>query len=89
MAVIISQGITSVKKRPRPLARPSCKSFYILGLNQVERRRIELPTGILGCDAKQLDNLFDLYKAWRDENKVGFNRVNLEKLVLWLEERAG
>lgn len=26
----------------------------------------------------QLDHLFDLYKAWRDENKVGFNRVDLE-----------
>ena len=33
--------------------------------------------------------LFDLYKAWRDENKVGFNRVDLEKLAAWLEERAG
>jgi hypothetical protein len=26
---------------------------------------------------------------WRDENKVGFNRVDLEKLAAWLEERAG
>ncbi len=33
--------------------------------------------------------LFDLYKAWRDENKVGFNRVDLEKLAAWLGERAG
>ncbi len=33
--------------------------------------------------------LFDLYKAWRDENKIGFNRVDLEKLAAWLEERAG
>jgi hypothetical protein len=33
--------------------------------------------------------LFDLYKAWRDANKVGFNRVDLEKLAAWLEERAG
>lgn len=33
--------------------------------------------------------LFDLYKAWRDECKVGFNRVDLEKLLAWLEERAG
>ena len=39
-------------------------------------------------DTKQLDNLFDLYKAWRDENKVGFNRVDLEKLAAWLGERA-
>jgi hypothetical protein len=31
--------------------------------------------------------LFDLYKAWRDENKVGFNRVDLEKLLGWLKER--
>jgi hypothetical protein len=30
--------------------------------------------------------LFDLYKAWRDENKVGFNRIDLEKLTDWLEE---
>jgi hypothetical protein len=27
--------------------------------------------------------------AWRDVNKVGFNRVDLEKLAAWLEERAG
>jgi hypothetical protein len=33
--------------------------------------------------------LFDLYQAWRDESKVGFNRVDLEKLLAWLEERAG
>jgi hypothetical protein len=40
-------------------------------------------------DAEQLNKgtaLFDLYKAWRDENKVGFNRVDLEKLVGWLKE---
>ena len=43
-----------------------------------------------GCDSAQVDKrLFDLYKAWRDENKVGFNRVDLEKLAAWLEERAG
>jgi len=41
-------------------------------------------------DPGQVDKgLFDLYKAWRDENKVGFNRVDLEKLAAWLEERAG
>ena len=40
-------------------------------------------------DAGQLEALFDLYKSWRDENKVGFNRVDLEKLAAWLEERAG
>jgi hypothetical protein len=33
-------------------------------------------------------HLFDLYKAWRDENKVGFNRVDLEKLIDWLGEHA-
>ena len=27
--------------------------------------------------------------SWRDENKVGFNRVDLEKLAAWLWERAG
>jgi hypothetical protein len=32
------------------------------------------------------NTLFDLYKAWRDECKVGFNRVDLEKLVEWLKE---
>lgn len=37
-------------------------------------------------DPEQLNHLFDLYKAWRDENKVGFNRVDLEKLLGWLEE---
>ncbi len=42
-----------------------------------------------GYDAKQLNNLFDLYKAWRDGCKVGFNRVDLEKLVAWIEERTG
>ena len=41
------------------------------------------------CDPKQLTHLFDLYKAWRDANKVGFNRVDLEKLVGWLKEHAG
>ena len=32
--------------------------------------------------------LFDLYKAWRDENKVGFNRVDLGELIGWLEEHS-
>ena len=32
------------------------------------------------------DTLFNLYKAWRDECKVGFNRVDLGKLVGWLKE---
>ncbi len=41
-------------------------------------------------DPGQIDKgLFDLYKVWRDQNKVGFNRVDLEKLVAWIEERAG
>ena len=41
-------------------------------------------------DPGQVDkDLFDLYKPWRDENKVGFNRVDLEKLAAWLEKRAG
>ena len=41
-------------------------------------------------DPEELDKrLFDLYKAWRDENKVGFNRVDLEKLAAWLGDRAG
>jgi hypothetical protein len=30
--------------------------------------------------------LFDLYKAWRDGNKVGFNRIDLEKLLGWLKQ---
>ncbi len=30
----------------------------------------------------------DLYKAWRDGNKVGFNRVDLEKLIVWLHEHG-
>jgi hypothetical protein len=37
---------------------------------------------------EELDHLFDHYKAWRDENKVGFNRVDLEKLVGWLKEHG-
>lgn len=32
------------------------------------------------------DTLYELYKAWRDECKVGFNQVDLEKLVQWLDE---
>ena len=36
-----------------------------------------------------LFGLFDLHKAWRDENKVGFNRVDLDKLLDWLGERTG
>ncbi len=42
-------------------------------------------------DPEQLNTgsvLFDLYKAWRDGNKVGFNRVDLEKLLAWLKEHA-
>jgi hypothetical protein len=31
------------------------------------------------------NTLYELYKAWRDECKVGFNRVDLEKLVDWLK----
>ena len=42
-----------------------------------------------GYDAGQLENLFDLYKPWRDGCKIGFNRVDLDKLIQWLEERAG
>ncbi len=38
-------------------------------------------------DAEALNKgLFDLYKPWRDENKVGFNRVDLDKLIAWLHE---
>ena len=40
------------------------------------------------CDPEQLNHLFDLYKAWRDENKVGFNRVDLDRLVEWLHEHG-
>ena len=35
------------------------------------------------------NTLFDLYKAWRDGCKVGFNRVDLEKLMNWLKEHEG
>jgi hypothetical protein len=34
------------------------------------------------------NTLFELYKAWRDECKVGFNRVDLEKLVGWLKKNG-
>ena len=47
---------------------------------------------LAGVDSEALNKgnvLFDLYKAWRDANKVGFNRVNLEKLVEWLGEHGG
>ena len=42
-------------------------------------------------DAEQLNEgntLFDLYKVWRDQCKVGFNRVDLEKLLGWLKEHG-
>lgn len=32
------------------------------------------------------NTLFELYRAWRDGCKVGFNRVDLEKLTGWLGE---
>jgi hypothetical protein len=35
------------------------------------------------------ETLYELYKAWRDECKVGFNRVDLAKLVEWLKENGG
>lgn len=35
------------------------------------------------------NTLFELYKAWRDECKVGFNRVDLERLVGWLGKHGG
>jgi hypothetical protein len=41
-----------------------------------------------GHSPEELDHLFDLYKAWRDECKAGFNRVDLEKLVAWLKEQG-
>lgn len=39
-------------------------------------------------ELNQGNMLFDLYKAWRDDCKVGFNRVNLEKLLVWLNEHG-
>jgi hypothetical protein len=42
-----------------------------------------------GHDPDELNKgsmLFDLYKVWRDGNKVGFNRMDLDKLVTWLHE---
>jgi hypothetical protein len=45
---------------------------------------------LAGYDSEELNKrLFDLHKRWRDENKVGFNRVDLDKLAAWLEGRAG
>jgi hypothetical protein len=44
--------------------------------------------GLFAYRAARLNHLFDLYKAWRDENKVGFNRVDLVRLVDWLHERS-
>ncbi len=41
-----------------------------------------------GYEPEDLNHLFDLYKALRDENKVGFNRVDLEKLLVWLKEHG-
>lgn len=42
-------------------------------------------------DADQLNGgntLFELYKAWRDECKVGFNRVDLDCFMKWLGEHS-
>jgi hypothetical protein len=33
--------------------------------------------------------LYELYKAWRDECKVGRNRVDLNQLIDWLDEHSG
>jgi hypothetical protein len=41
-----------------------------------------------GHSPEELDHLFNLYKAWRDECKVGFNRVDLGKLLEWLKEHG-
>jgi len=40
-------------------------------------------------ELNQGSTLFDLYKAWRDGNKVGFNRVDLEKPLEWPHESSG
>ncbi len=53
------------------------------------RQSIALVVSFVICFSAAAKGLFDLYKAWRDANKVGFNRVDLEKLAVWLEERAG
>jgi hypothetical protein len=48
-------------------------------------------TYLASADPDQLntgDTLFELYRAWRDQCKVGFNRVDLEKLVGWLGEHC-
>jgi len=34
------------------------------------------------------DTLYELYRAWRDDCKVGVNRVDLKKLEAWLGKRA-
>jgi hypothetical protein len=34
------------------------------------------------------DTLYELYRAWRDECKVGVNRVDLEKLEQWLRDHG-
>lgn len=34
------------------------------------------------------NTLFDLYKSWRDDCKVGFNRVDLERLLVWLNKHG-
>jgi len=48
---------------------------------------------LAAADPEQLNRggtLFELYRAWRDGCKVGFNRVDLEKLIGWLGiPRAG
>ena len=41
-----------------------------------------------GHSSEELDHLFDLYKTWRDECRVGINRVDLETLVAWLKEHG-
>jgi len=34
------------------------------------------------------NTLFELYRQWRDECKVGFNRVDLNELTEWLERHT-
>lgn len=34
------------------------------------------------------DTLYELYRAWRDDCKAGFNRVDLEQLAHWLQDHT-
>jgi len=99
--VLRTKGVFDTKGKASGSSKPSSATKSTMPTNTIRKSRRDsqkvgttvLPRHLIkyldGYGAGQLDNLFDLYKRWRDGCKVGFNRVDLEKLAAWLKERAG